>query len=210
MALRELLPVAHARHVPGRGLLRREGEEGFAPVGLEGALQGRRCARRGLVPRGFPAQTSRRRQSYAHAPVPDRVPDARRPPGAASASTPSRPRSPSIGPARYRRTDGRGRYPSVRGDHRFPAPGSLAVATAVAEDALDPERAWDDVGSASWPFRPRHGPIRFHADTPPASQSCDASVPFRTDACGNRWVTDLRWHCARRTTIFLPRWRKDI
>ena len=88
MALRELLPVVHARHAPGRGrLLRRESEEGLAPISLESALQGRRSGRRGLVPGGLPAQTSRRRQSYGHAPLPGRMPDARRSPASAPGST---------------------------------------------------------------------------------------------------------------------------
>ena len=73
IALRELLPVAHTRPVLGRDLVRREGEERLAPIALEGALQGLRSARRSLVSGGFPAQTSRRRQSYAHASVVDQA-----------------------------------------------------------------------------------------------------------------------------------------
>ena len=66
IALRELLPVTHARYALNRDLLRRERKDGLAPIGLEGALQGRRPGQRSLIPGGFPAQTCRRRQSYAH------------------------------------------------------------------------------------------------------------------------------------------------
>ena len=170
MALRELLPVAHARHAPGRGLLRREGEEGFALVGLEGALQGWRSRRRGLVPGGFPAQTSRRRQSYAHAPVAGRVPDTRRPPGTTPASTASRPRSPSIGPARHgrrgSRPSGSPRPPSHRvgskndpGDTeqqllpsgRIPEDPALSDAPAIGINPISPRDImhWD-VGGNCW------------------------------------------------------------
>ena len=73
IALRELLPVAHARPVPGRDLVRREGEERLAPIALEGMLQRLRSGQCGLICGGFPAQMSRRRQSYAHALVVDQA-----------------------------------------------------------------------------------------------------------------------------------------
>ena len=43
---------------------------------------------------------------------------------------------------------GRGRHLSVHGNHRFPVPGVLALATAIAEGALGAERAWGSVGTA--------------------------------------------------------------
>ena len=117
IALRELLPVAHARHALSRDLLRREGEEGLAPIGLEGALQGRRCGRRSLVPGGLPAQATRRRQSYAHAPFPRRVPDTRRS-RLASGGTPIA----AIRPPRPRASGGSPTGAPSRGPPRYPPP----------------------------------------------------------------------------------------
>ena len=78
IALCEPLPITQARYALGRNLVRREGEESLAPVGLEGAMQWRRSGRRALVPGRLPAQVSRGCQSYGHAPFSRTVPGTRR------------------------------------------------------------------------------------------------------------------------------------
>ena len=66
VTLGELLPVPHARRGVSGRLVRRQGEKGATPIGLEGVSQARALDRGRFGPRSVPAQTASRCQLDAH------------------------------------------------------------------------------------------------------------------------------------------------